>query len=185
MAGMCCGVKIGETEASTPVESSSKSARRRRLGIHQFNFIPTDSAVAPPLNGGGRRKKQKLEAVVPVVPPRECVNAVQNCVVHKEEKEKENRLSGEIEPENKACPLLTTTPANSTNEAVSSPDHPKFGMTSVCGRRRDMEDAVAIHPSLCAQNNNFPNGYHFFGVYDGHGCSHVSNLILLSRIFFI
>ncbi|KAK6145394.1 hypothetical protein DH2020_022214 [Rehmannia glutinosa] len=47
-------------------------------------------------------------------------------------------------------------------------------MTSVCGRRRDMEDAVAIHPSFSEPNPNFPTGLHFYGVYDGHGCSHVA-----------
>lgn len=45
---------------------------------------------------------------------------------------------------------------------------PKFGLASVRGRRRDMEDAVAVHPSFC------PRNHHFFGVYDGHGCSHVA-----------
>lgn len=44
---------------------------------------------------------------------------------------------------------------------------PKFGVTSVCGRRRDMEDAVTTRP-------DFIQGHHFFGVFDGHGCSHVS-----------
>lgn len=52
---------------------------------------------------------------------------------------------------------------------------PKFGMTSVCGRRRDMEDAVAIHPNFCRRNCNFPGDLHFYGVFDGHGCSHVSS----------
>lgn len=37
-----------------------------------------------------------------------------------------------------------------------------------------MEDAIAIHPSFCDGNPNFPGDLHFFGVYDGHGCSHVS-----------
>lgn len=131
------------------------------MGIHQFNIIPTDSAVA-------KRKKQKLEAVVPILPTRECVNAVQNYV---EKKENEIRISDEIAPETKA---VTPAPADLICEGVSTPDHPKFGVTSVCGRRRDMEDAVAIHPSFCAQSNNSPNGFHFFGVYDGHGCSHVA-----------
>ncbi|VFQ98732.1 unnamed protein product [Cuscuta campestris] len=45
---------------------------------------------------------------------------------------------------------------------------PKFG---VCGRRRDMEDAVAVHPWFCRENRN---ELHYFAVYDGHGCSHVS-----------
>ncbi|XP_047977095.1 probable protein phosphatase 2C 24 [Salvia hispanica] len=66
----------------------------------------------------------------------------------------------------------------------SSPKHcdnkndilPKFGFASVCGRRRDMEDAVASHPSFCRNfsDDDFSTGLHYFGVYDGHGCSHVA-----------
>ncbi|KAJ4959777.1 hypothetical protein NE237_019687 [Protea cynaroides] len=59
---------------------------------------------------------------------------------------------------------------------------PKYGMTSVCGRRRDMEDAVAIHPSFCRRDSLFPLGLHFFGVYDGHGCSHPDRPDELNRI---
>ncbi|TVU47608.1 hypothetical protein EJB05_07214 [Eragrostis curvula] len=44
---------------------------------------------------------------------------------------------------------------------------PKYGVTSVCGRRRDMEDTVSTRPG-------FLDGHHFFGVFDGHGCSHVA-----------
>ncbi|KAK9127047.1 hypothetical protein Syun_015844 [Stephania yunnanensis] len=58
---------------------------------------------------------------------------------------------------------------------------PKFGVTSVIGRRRDMEDAVAVHPSFCRKHRH-PNyniqarllSLHYFGIYDGHGCSHVA-----------
>ncbi|KAK4789706.1 hypothetical protein SAY86_017010 [Trapa natans] len=51
---------------------------------------------------------------------------------------------------------------------------PKFGMTSVCGRRREMEDAVAICPSFCIQRPELTSDFHYFAVYDGHGCSHVA-----------
>ncbi|KAI3992262.1 hypothetical protein MKX01_029983 [Papaver californicum] len=50
---------------------------------------------------------------------------------------------------------------------------PKFGATAICGRRREMEDAVDIHPSLCRENSS-ASRLHFFGLYDGHGCSHVA-----------
>lgn len=46
---------------------------------------------------------------------------------------------------------------------------PKFGVTSLCGRRRDMEDAVSIHPAFHDDAQ-----LHYYGVYDGHGCSHVA-----------
>lgn len=69
----------------------------------------------------------------------------------------------------------------SSNDEVSdgekrlkSHECPRFGVTSVCGRRRDMEDAVAIRPSFCGRDSDVPGGLHFFGVFDGHGCSHVS-----------
>ncbi|XP_010536267.1 PREDICTED: uncharacterized protein LOC104811304 [Tarenaya hassleriana] len=50
-------------------------------------------------------------------------------------------------------------------------DEPKFEMASAWGRRRDMEDAVSIHHSFYRKNSDNP---HFFGVFDGHGCSHVA-----------
>ncbi|GLJ38301.1 hypothetical protein SUGI_0779750 [Cryptomeria japonica] len=46
---------------------------------------------------------------------------------------------------------------------------PPHGCVSVCGRRREMEDATAIVPS-------FSEGRHFFAVYDGHGGSRVAFL---------
>lgn len=60
---------------------------------------------------------------------------------------------------------------------------PKFGMTSVCGRRRDMEDAVSIHPSFFRPERQISERFHFFGVYDGHGCSHVKSISPLSLWF--
>jgi protein phosphatase 2C len=51
---------------------------------------------------------------------------------------------------------------------------PTYGVMSVCGRRRDMEDAVSAR-------SGFLDGHHFFGVFDGHGCSHVSDASFRSR----
>ncbi|KAL8112233.1 hypothetical protein AgCh_019795 [Apium graveolens] len=51
---------------------------------------------------------------------------------------------------------------------------PKFGLASICGRRRDMEDFVAIHPSFCSKVKGDASEFHYFAVYDGHGCFHVA-----------
>ncbi|KAH0670145.1 hypothetical protein KY290_025558 [Solanum tuberosum] len=172
MAGMCCGVNIAETEATAPVEPSSEAARRRRMGIHQFRFVPTDAAavsaaasVAVQENGRKRhriekvidnKKRQKLETSVTISlsPPPVAV------VVADEQKGKDNEV-------------LDLSESGSQSVEIE-PDLPKFGATSVCGRRRDMEDAVAIHPSFCKENSESSSNLHFFGVYDGHGCSHVA-----------
>ncbi|XP_020590206.1 probable protein phosphatase 2C 24 [Phalaenopsis equestris] len=56
-------------------------------------------------------------------------------------------------------------------EEAASVRSPRYGMTSVCGLRREMEDAVSIWPDYlkaCGGKHSF------FGVFDGHGCSHVA-----------
>ena len=76
----------------------------------------------------------------------------------------------------KAAAAFSDECESSDGERVrsESPDLcPKYGLTSVCGRRRDMEDAVAVHPSFCVRENEQIADLHYFGVYDGHGCSHV------------
>ncbi|TMX01155.1 hypothetical protein EJD97_025048 [Solanum chilense] len=67
---------------------------------------------------------------------------------------------------------------------------PLWGFTSVCGRRPEMEDALATVPRFLRipvqmlVGNRLPDGMtrylshltaHFFGVYDGHGGSQVAN----------
>ncbi|KAG5607507.1 hypothetical protein H5410_028999 [Solanum commersonii] len=166
MAGMCCGVNIAETEATAPVEPSSEAARRRRMGIHQFRFVPTDAAavsaaasasVAVQENG---RKRHRIEKVID----------------NKKRQKLETSVTISLSPppvadEQKGKDIEVLDLSQSVE---IEPDLPKFGVTSVCGRRRDMEDAVAIHPSFCKENSENSSNLHFFGVYDGHGCSHVA-----------
>ncbi|KAI4340362.1 hypothetical protein MLD38_025207 [Melastoma candidum] len=52
--------------------------------------------------------------------------------------------------------------------------YPKYGASSVCGRRREMEDAFTIRPFFVDRDDQATSGWHYFGVYDGHGCSHVA-----------
>ncbi|XP_051119437.1 probable protein phosphatase 2C 6 [Andrographis paniculata] len=57
---------------------------------------------------------------------------------------------------------------------------PLWGMTSLCGRRPEMEDAVVAVPRFTEVPGWMLNGapgrsIHFFGVYDGHGGSQVAN----------
>lgn len=179
MAGMCCGVNIGgETETAKPVERSSQSARRRRMEIHQFRFVASDVAVAPPQVENGR-KRQKVEIVGAASPSRICDNAVdQNS---KEDNTEESKVAGNkeikcLKSAGQADSMSSSSTSASTVEQAAglAAEAPKFGMTSVCGRRRDMEDAVAIHSCFSQGNAKSPSNLHFYGVYDGHGCSHVA-----------
>lgn len=65
-----------------------------------------------------------------------------------------------------------------------------WGFTSVIGRRREMEDAVAVVPGFISRTCDHVGGctapgsrtssdispLHFFGVYDGHGGSQVFSI---------
>lgn len=84
---------------------------------------------------------------------------------------KKPRLSVSPTSFSHGCDVATSsTPLGS----VDGKSNVKFGVASVCGRRREMEDAVAIHPSFIESDNNQTPNLHYFGVYDGHGCSHVA-----------
>ncbi|KAK1324511.1 putative protein phosphatase 2C 8 [Acorus calamus] len=43
------------------------------------------------------------------------------------------------------------------------------GSASSCGRRREMEDMVAVRPALIGESQLVAEVYDFFDVYDGHG----------------
>ncbi|XP_010443694.1 PREDICTED: probable protein phosphatase 2C 75 [Camelina sativa] len=55
-------------------------------------------------------------------------------------------------------------------------DEPLYGIVSVMGRSRKMEDSVTVKPNLCKPEINRTRPVHFFAVYDGHGGSQVSTL---------
>ncbi|RWW85885.1 hypothetical protein BHE74_00005406 [Ensete ventricosum] len=74
----------------------------------------------------------------------------------------------------------TSGGSSSPEHTVAAPEEldmfdrfPRFGMVAVCGRRRNMEDAVSIRPDFVGGDRRIPARHHFFGVFDGHGCSHV------------
>ncbi|PWA83460.1 protein phosphatase 2C family protein [Artemisia annua] len=74
------------------------------------------------------------------------------------------------------------------NKCVGRSKVVEWGFTSVIGRRKEMEDAVAVVPGFMSRTCDHVGGcvsdgggggevapVHFFGVYDGHGGSQVAN----------
>jgi protein phosphatase 2C len=163
---------VSESEASTPCEQSSRAARRRRMEIRRFKFV--SGGVSSP-EKENEHKRQKIE-----VYSRDCENAVENTDSDEEKKvlvaESGRSESKDISISNQSLNLSISTGSLSPSTPVvpeASWEYPKYGVASVCGRRRDMEDAVAIHPSFCHRDRETTTELHYFGVYDGHGCSHV------------
>ncbi|KAG4923365.1 protein phosphatase 2C 37-like [Glycine soja] len=150
MAGICCGV-VGEGDTPAPLEPTPRPSRRRSLDILPLKYI-ADMPMPPP---EGLRKRPKLNL-------RDCDNAIENCdesTGHKVTK-KESKVDY-------ADDVVSETKNVTVSEVEE--ESPKFGVTSVCGRRRDMEDSVSVRPC-------FTQGFHYFGVFDGHGCSHVATM---------
>lgn len=172
MAGICCGI-VGESEKSASVEPSSRSVSRRRADIRPFRFIAGVS-----MSQQENSRKRPRFGVYPSSSPRGVQNAIESCTAEEEQSEKRVRREGEGLQLNLSTSICSQTDSVEALREVGH-DCPKFGMTSVCGRRRDMEDAVAIHPSFCSQKNQTSTRFHFYGVYDGHGCSHVCLLVML------
>ncbi|KAI4299529.1 hypothetical protein L6164_032981 [Bauhinia variegata] len=170
MAGICCGV-VGEGETPTPVEPCSGSSRRRRLDFLPLKYV-ADASMPPSASENNSRKRQKrVDLYAARTQPWECKNTSECCEPNgnkpEDEQDKEPKLQNQP-----AISVLNSTEVG--NEAVR--EYPKYGVTSVCGRRRDMEDAVSVHPSFSQEQGQDQNGLHFFGVFDGHGCSHVATM---------
>lgn len=156
MAGMCCGV-VGETKTPTSVEHKNGRQRRRMdidmdMDIRQLKFLAAAASdVIMPLPESTRKRRK--------------VDTVQNSGNETTPKVCEND-SVDI----KRDELVGTSSETLREEDVSDKENSRFGLTVVCGRRRDLEDAVAVKPALV---NRDRDDLHFYGVYDGHGCSHV------------
>ncbi|XP_055827947.1 protein phosphatase 2C 37-like [Solanum dulcamara] len=176
-------MSFGETKTVTPTEPSTETARRRRMEIHQFRFVASDMAVAPPSSMENGRKRQRLEKTVSVksYDIKEKRSKLERIVslplslpCRSEIELGEKKLAENKETETYALDLTESASISSNIERQGVSDCPKFGMTSVCGRRRDMEDTVSIYPSFLQDKHEKSNKLHFFGLYDGHGCSHAA-----------
>lgn len=174
MAEICCGV-VSESEANPTCKPSSRAAaRRRRMEIRRFKFVGGGGVggVAHPRGGetaSGLKRRKLLDAGEGF-----CSD---------EEKRVGGLGDGRLERKaasisDDSLTLIRATAALSRTQsspaALELPsEYPKFGVSSVCGRRREMEDTVAVHPSFCRRRGEPTTELHYFGVYDGHGCSHV------------
>ncbi|CAA7032256.1 unnamed protein product [Microthlaspi erraticum] len=131
--------------------SSSQAARRRRMEIRRFKFGSGEQDVV--FVDGDAQKRRRGESTVASASASAVLYELANAETAKEVVVLCESLSALPDPE----------------------AYPKYGVASVCGRRREMEDAVAVHPFFYRQKTEYSStGFHYFGVYDGHGCSHVA-----------
>lgn len=160
MAEICCSV-VSDSEVSEPCEPMARAARRRRIEIRRFRLA---ADVAAPLETYSF-KRQRIDGSLSPPPARELEKAVET-----------PRARAEVQAEAGSGVALAAEEKPDLNSTLVEPASfdPSYGITSVCGRRREMEDAVSIHPSFCRPADQNPATMHFFGVFDGHGCSHVA-----------
>ncbi|PWA46493.1 Protein phosphatase 2C [Artemisia annua] len=153
MAEICCGV-VSENEAASKntCEHNSQAARRKRMELQRLKYV----AGVPSLESENGVKQARLS----ISPASFSHDFIQN--------------KGEDDCGDASALVATILRPTGSAVFVDVDALPKFGVASVCGRRRDMEDAVAIHPSFLTKDNFQTSSLHYFGVYDGHGCSHVA-----------
>lgn len=170
MAGMCCGV-VGETKTPATVDpSGGRQSRRRRMEIQQLKFLAAAASdvVMPPVDS--TRKRRKVGSM-------DAIETTGHDMALPKAKELENAVqSGDMKPVDvgPCVRRVCGTSSETLEEDALDKENSRFGLTVVCGRRRDLEDAVAVKPSFCKTNSPSSDDLHFYGVYDGHGCSHVA-----------
>ncbi|KAF5770931.1 putative protein-serine/threonine phosphatase [Helianthus annuus] len=130
----------------------------------------TTSTVEPSGGGGQTRRRMEIQQLK--------LFAVAASNVVAENNRKRRKVIEKIETKDDDIASIklknTVEPNDVKPEEVLDKEGSRFGLTVVCGRRRDLEDAVAVKPSFCKTNSSVSDDLHFYGVYDGHGCSHVA-----------
>ncbi|MQL83784.1 hypothetical protein Taro_016260 [Colocasia esculenta] len=151
----CCGRK-------------AKSARRRRLEILRLRGVELE-------NGFGRGKRAKdgggsggdsSESTVESNSSVSSTAVATSSTSCSSSPSSSSSLSPQSEPE------VAPDVGGGGEPRGSSPPCVSHGSVSVIGRRREMEDAVAVAPGFAAPAGGRP--YDFFGVYDGHGGARVA-----------
>ncbi|CAN6981397.1 hypothetical protein BRARA_I05360 [Brassica rapa] len=154
----------------------SWKSRRRRIGVQRCRMSPSEmnkTVAAEDTEGIYKRNKQdEYDFMNCASPPRSspegCSEGDESLLLDGEIRRDENNISGENSS------VIGVVPSKKTVRETDA--RPRYGVASVCGRRRDMEDMVAIHPSFVRKQTEFSRArWHYFGVYDGHGCSHVAS----------
>lgn len=163
MAGICCRV-VGKGDTPTPLETTSRPSTRRAMDIVPLKYM-ADMAVPD-----SSRKRPKLDL-------NDTDNQLQTdressgTKVMKKDSQFLNNDQDDDDDDVSDTKSLTDEDDDSEDEEC-----PKYGVTSVCGRRRDMEDSVSLRPFFSLE------GFHYFAVFDGHGCSHVCILPLFNSV---
>ncbi|WCJ20458.1 Protein phosphatase 2C family protein [Euphorbia peplus] len=143
---------------------SDSETSRRRIEMRRFKFV---AEVASETEEEGS-KRRKIEVRTTSLPSSCCGEYGEDSAMKKNE---ENKITMNVQAETLS---ITLSRSISATLHFDLDIYPKYGVASVCGRRRDMEDTIAVHPSLFMKNRKSVSDSHYFGVYDGHGCSHVA-----------
>ncbi|XP_022755819.1 protein phosphatase 2C 3-like [Durio zibethinus] len=114
------------------------------------------------------RKRQKLQVYAASF-SLDCENAEDNSASY-EDDEKQTVKVKNGRSKTKGIIVKSHSTPSRLIPVINSELYHKLGVASVCGRRRDMEDAVPIHTSFHRQGQDSAAIYfHNFGLYDGHG----------------
>ncbi|XP_030532919.1 probable protein phosphatase 2C 75 isoform X2 [Rhodamnia argentea] len=163
MIDLVCPRMLSEEDDGSPAKCRER--RRRRIDMRRLAALSTagwlpQSALGP---GGGRVESP-------------CVSEAKR-----------------IRTSDRSClPSSSSASSGDDAEALVAPTQPQpqpqpavvaeatsvewYGVMSVSGRSREMEDAVSVRTGLCRPELNQRRPVHFFAVFDGHGGHHVSRL---------
>nr|XP_015877991.2 probable protein phosphatase 2C 75 isoform X1 [Ziziphus jujuba var. spinosa] len=132
-------------------DSPAKCRQRRRRRIEMRRLAALSAASSPPSDSQGLRENSE-----------------------ESQSESEEKRIRTAERKYFSTSHISTS-ANGAEQSVEAPARePVFGMMSVSGRSRDMEDAVTTRTWLCRPAICRRRPVHFFAVYDGHGGPHVA-----------
>eukprot|EP01018_Ginkgo_biloba_P000467 Gb_30416 [translate_table: standard] len=163
----------------------SRVARRRRMEIRRFKFVADGVTV---LESRGKRSRV-VDATLTCylkngVDQNSCKRRFRvACNKINNNSDGSNPEGGDLKPNfdgSKTGRSINGAPEDEKDpkkQKILNPQTreqcPPHGCVSVCGRRREMEDAISVLPAFV---DFLDRKFHFFGVFDGHGGSQAAFL---------
>lgn len=103
-------------------------------------------------------------------------SSLEQCKERRQQRLQTRRSSTKHNVGHGASDIQLLPPSTSLTMAMQPLDlRPFCGSFSFKGRSHGtMEDTISVHKSFCSPSINYRQPVHFFGVFDGHGGTHVT-----------
>ncbi|XP_058100378.1 protein phosphatase 2C 51-like isoform X2 [Magnolia sinica] len=160
-------VALDTAKMELPFCKKARAARRKRLEIRRLRSADSIQDLEADGQDSTKSSKKRRGEII----PSGCRRKVEDRKSSSSDSGSSSDLDGILSEGSISIGILATG-GEVVGEDLRNTPCRSHGSVSICGRRREMEDAVTVAPAFAFAGDAVR--FDFFGVYDGHGGSPVA-----------